>query len=227
MAMTGYPGLQDQPGHSTGGPVVQALRQFLRVQFGRPSGFIGNIAGCIMARTASNSERIAWTLSLLSIQPTDRILEVGFGPGIAIGRASDLARQGLVAGIDHSDVMLLQAGKRNASAIREGRVMLKLGSASRVPDFPESFDKVFTINSIHFWNEPVACLTGLREKMKPGGRIAVTVQPRSRGATTATTRSVGEEIVGQLSRAGFTECRLEIKAMKPVASACVLGINPQ
>src|SRR5688572_21018963 len=93
-----YPGLQKQPGAAQNENwAVGIIRRFLRAQFGRPSGFIGSIVGKIMARTASNHERMHWTLSLVEILPTDRVLEIGFGPGFAIQRSSALASRGFVA----------------------------------------------------------------------------------------------------------------------------------
>ena len=61
-----------------------------------------------------------WTISLLDIQAEDRILEIGFGPGVSVRRMSRLAVRGFIAGIDISDLMVRQARKRNAAAIREG-----------------------------------------------------------------------------------------------------------
>lgn len=221
-----YAGLRSQPDEGDGrGRLSQALKRFLRAQFGRPSGLWGQIVGGIMARTPSNVDRIRWTLSLLDLKPADRILEIGFGPGIAIELLSRDAAAGLIVGIDHSEVMVRQASRRNAAAIRNGRVILQVGSASAPPACAEPFDKIFTINSIHFWNEPVECLAGLRALLRPGGLIAVTIQPRSRSSSDATTRTIGEEIVGNLVQAGFSECRLEIREMKPVAAACALGVR--
>ncbi len=221
-----YPGLKNQPDPDEGrGRLFQSIRRLLRAQFGRPSGLLGIIAGRIMARTPSNKERIQWTISLLDIKPADRILEIGFGPGFAIELLSKIASEGFIAGVDHSDVMVRHASKRNAGAIREGKVALLLGSASTMPKFDEPFDKIFTINSIHFWNEPVDCLRELRKLLKPGGLIAVTLQPRSRSATDATTKEVGDELARNLERAGFTQVRLEIKQSEPVAVACALGIK--
>ena len=219
-----YPGLHNQPTPGeTRGPVFQAARRFLRAQFGRPSGVWGSIAGRIMAATPSNNDRIRWTLGLLDIKPHDRILEIGFGPGIAIALASELAPDGFVAGIDHSDVMVRQASKRNAAALRAGRVVLRQGSAGSLPSFDGPFDKIFTINSLHFWSEPVACLQQLRAYLKPGGLMAVTLQPRSRGATDEMTRVIGEELLMNLEHAGFSECRVEVKRMHPVSVVCALG----
>ena len=221
-----YPGLQNQPDRGkSGGRLLQSIRRFLRAQFGRPTGFWGNIAGMIMANTPSNHDRICWTISLLDIKPDDRLLEIGFGPGYAIELISKSASKGFIAGVDHSEVMVRHAGKRNARAIREGKVALRLGSASNLPKFNEPFDKIFTINSIHFWNKPIECLKELRKLLRPGGLIAVTLQPRSRSATDATTKEIGKEVAMNLERAGFSQVRLEIRQTKPVSVACALGIR--
>lgn len=71
-----------------------------------------------MATRPSNLERNMRTLALVDIQPDDRVLEIGFGPGIAIERAAELARRGKVIGVDHSELMLRQASRRNATCHR-------------------------------------------------------------------------------------------------------------
>jgi len=226
--VSGYPGLTDQRDHdASSGRLVSTIRRFLRGQFGHPRGVWGTVAGRLMARSPSNNERIDWTLELLNIQPADRILEIGFGPGVAIALACQLAPKGFVTGVDHSDVMVRQASRRNARALQEGRARLLVGSAASLPRFDAPFDKIFTINSIHFWHQPVHCLKQLRSALKPGGVIAVTVQPRSRGATHETTSLIGQDLLGHLDKAGFSDCRLEIKCIRPVSVACALGINPE
>ena len=178
-----------------------------------------------MARTRSNHERAQWTVSLLGIKPTDRILEIGFGPGLAIELANRLAGDGRVVGLDHSEVMLRQATRRNAAAVREGRVELHLGSVAELPRFAEPFDKVFTINSIHFWEDPLPRLKELRRVLKPGGMLAVTLQPRSRNGTAATTAVIGDELAAKLHSAGFTQVTVDIKETTPLPVACVRGVK--
>jgi ubiquinone/menaquinone biosynthesis C-methylase UbiE len=178
-----------------------------------------------MARAPSNLDRIRWTISLLDVRKQDRVLEIGFGPGVAIQSVSRIATEGFVAGIDHSEEMVKQATRRNREAIRQGRVAVRTGSATNPPAFDGLFDKIFTINSIHFWNEPVECLKKLRKLLRPGGLIAVTIQPRSRAATDASTKIIGDEIAANLQRAGFTPCKVEIRKTASVAVACVLARN--
>ena len=98
-------------------------------QFGKPSGPLGVLAGLIMSvRPSSNRVRNLRTLEGLDIQPADSVLEVGFGPGLAVARAAELASAGKVVGIlDDSELMLRHARRRNAAAIRAGRVERGLG----------------------------------------------------------------------------------------------------
>ena len=97
----------------------------VRAQFARPTGVSGRVVGWIMASRASNRRRNVWTVSLLDVQRHDRVLEIGFGPGIAVREISRLAVEGYVCGLDHSEEMLRQATRRNAAAIRTGRVDLR------------------------------------------------------------------------------------------------------
>jgi len=72
-------------------------------QFGHPRGTAGTIAGWVMAHRRSNRERNSWVVSLLDVQPSDRVLEIGFGPGLAIAELSRrVGDSGHVYGIDHS-----------------------------------------------------------------------------------------------------------------------------
>src|SRR5260221_7783985 len=105
----------------------------------KPSGIVGWLVGRMMAR--GNATEAAWTVALLDIQPDDQVLEVGFGPGVAIQHAAKRVTSGRVAGTDYSEMMLRAAGRRNAAAIRAGRVELQRGDVAAMP-FPDApFDK--------------------------------------------------------------------------------------
>jgi len=194
-----------------------------RGQFARPTGVLGQIAGHLMA--LRNKERSWWVLPLLEINDKDRVLEVGFGSGVDVRRVSEIAAHGFVAGIDHSEVMLEQARRRNAAGIRAGRVELQLGCATRLPYADGSFDKVFSINVAQFWAEPAVVVHQMRRVLREGGLVAIAVQPRSKGATQRTARETGQKLVEHLSAAGFTQARLESKKMKPVGVVCALGVK--
>jgi len=179
-----------------------------------------------MAHRPSNRQRNRWVVSLLEVQPTDRVLEIGFGPGLAI---AELARRvgdsGHVYGIDHSEVMLRQATRRNASAIAAGRVTLRRASVDQLPSaLGGPFDVILTVNSLGFWPAPTERVSELRRRLRPGGRIAIASQPRCPGATASTSRTAAREITDLLQAAGYTQTRTETLDLDPPA-VCILAVN--
>jgi SAM-dependent methyltransferase len=161
----------------------------------------------------------------LEVQPHDHILEIGFGPGLAIRELARRATNGFVLGIDHSEVMVRQAVARNRAAVEQGRVKLRLGSAVDLGDFSEMFDKALAVNNFGMWPEPEARLKDLRGALRPGGRVAIVSQPRCLGASAETTERVGEETAGRLREAGFVRLHRETLNLRPPV-ACVLAEAP-
>jgi ubiquinone/menaquinone biosynthesis C-methylase UbiE len=203
----------------------QKLALAIRSQFRQPHGFVGWLGGWEMALRSSNRQRNVWAVGLLGVEPTDRVLEIGFGPGIAIRELSRRATHGLVCGVDHSAVMVRQATRRHAEAVRAGRVVLRLGAAEHLPAFAEPFDKVLAVNNMGLWHEPDEGLKALHRLMRPGGRIAIVSQSRCPGATAETTAAAGREIAARLTAAGFRHIRSDTLALTPPV-ICVLGEVP-
>lgn len=194
-------------------------------QFGHPRGVAGRAAGWVMAHRGSNRRRSAWVVSLLDVRPTERVLEVGFGPGVAIAALAARATRGQVYGVDHSEVMVAQASRRNAAAIRDARVHLVHASVAELPSFGEPLDAVLAVNSLWFWPDPVERLRELRRLLRPGGRIALASQPRCPGATRDTTSQGAQQLRDLLGEAGFAGIRVETLDLDPPV-ACVLAVNP-
>jgi cyclopropane fatty-acyl-phospholipid synthase-like methyltransferase len=194
-------------------------------QFARPTGFLGNITGFIMAHRPSNLERNEWAISLLNLQPSDRVLEIGFGPGVTIQKMSEIVSYGVIWGIDHSEVMFRQTSKRNQHAISAGRVRLVLTSVSQLPSFDHPFDKILAVNNFQFWDNKTDVLRRLREQLRMGGIIALVHQPRIPGTTEDDATEAGERFARYLEIAGFKDIKVERKMMKPVSAVYVQGRN--
>lgn len=201
------------------------FRKNIVKQFRQPKGVLGQLAGFVMANRPSNIERNAWTLGLLSLREGDRLLEIGYGPGIAIEKASQVISGGLIVGIDHSETMLAQARKRNAMAIDEGLVQLYCGSVEELPAFDKPFDKIFSANVVQFWPDPVSTFRKLRSMLAADGVIASTYMPRNKNATDADALNKANQIVEQLRQAGFSSISVETKQMSPVSTISVLARN--
>jgi SAM-dependent methyltransferase len=205
--------------------VVRALDRDVIGQGHHPRGAAGSVTGWVFAHRPSNRRRNGWVVSLLDVRPADRVLEIGFGPGLAI---AELVRAGAghVYGIDHSDVMLRQASRRNAAAIRAGRVTLVRASVDQLPPALDGpFDAILAVNSLGFWPGAAERLADLRRRLVPGGRVAIASQPRCPGATAATARAAAGEIENLLRSAGFTRPSTETLALSPPV-VCVLAASP-
>src|SRR5919109_2100397 len=136
--------------------------------FGRPTGVLGRIGGLILARfNRAFAEEI---VALLDVRAAERVLEVGFGPGVAIELLTSAASVAKVAGVDPSTEMVEQASARNAAAIRTGAVDLRQGSVESMPFEDDSFDTALAINSMQVWPDQPAGLREICRVLTGGGR---------------------------------------------------------
>ena len=99
-------------------------------------------------------ERTRWALETLAVEPRDRLLEIGGGPGVAslvcarLDRGSLLLIDRLATAIERSPPAELGARRiRAARPQHRGRGGLRPGKAH--------FDKAYAINVNVFWTTPV------------------------------------------------------------------------
>jgi SAM-dependent methyltransferase len=206
--------------------VSQSLHRHIVGQFHKPSGVLGRLAGWVLAHRPSNRQRNLWTVELLDIEPHHRVLELGYGPGVAVEACARRATRGRVVGVDHSETMQRVARRRNARAVAEGRVDLRVASFDAIPDLGESFDRILSVNAATFSDDPGRLLADLAGRLRPGGWLAVTFQSRRPGATSRDSERGGEELVRALRSAGLEDVRLEVLPLEPVAAVCALGRRP-
>jgi SAM-dependent methyltransferase len=159
------------------------IRKKLFENFAYPRGLWGRLAGQVMAHKAANVERGKWALAELDPGPDDRVLELGYGPGVTLSDACRRVSRGHVTGVDQSSVMLRQARRRNAGPIRDGRLELRVGDAQRLDADLRGFDLIYGINVWQFWSDQAATIVGLAGRLGPAGRLAL-VYMRPRGGST-------------------------------------------
>ena len=192
-------------------PIKDRYVSYIDGQFHRPNGIVGRMIGKRMAQ--QHAPENEWSVSLLSIQPTDHILEIGFGPGTNLQRMASLAYKGHVAGLDLSATMVRLARKRNAPSIQLGRVSISYGEAANLPYSEDSFDKVLSIHCLYFWSDPLHVLREIHCVLKPGGKLVLTLLPKEKwpgdGMGTPDCRVYrGEDVVKLMVEAGFHKAEI-------------------
>jgi ubiquinone/menaquinone biosynthesis C-methylase UbiE len=204
------------------------LKRYIAGKFRHPDGLSGRLVGRLMA--TGNRKAVDWTVSLLDIEADDHLLEVGFGPGVAIelARRAGAAR---IAGVDSSSTMVDVARRRNAHAVEAGLVDLRCGDAAFLPYASRTFDKVFSIHCIYFWANPVRALREFQRVLVSGGIVAVTILPKDRWREHKTvppadlfTLYGAAEVAALLEQAGFHDVRVEDgEGSGKLRCACIIG----
>lgn len=146
------------------------LENFIARQLRRPSGLVGRfLVGKSLNKSNGGLEDMG--LELMNVEPGHSVLEIGFGNGRLISKMAELMNEGSVMGIDISGVMIRQASRKNKEHIRSGKVKLLLASVENIPANDDSFDRIFTANTIYFWPDPEANILEIKRVLKPGGKF--------------------------------------------------------
>jgi SAM-dependent methyltransferase len=158
---------------------------YIEQQHRYPTGAIGRLIGERMRR--QHAPETEWSVDLLDLQPTDRVLEIGFGAGRGLALALRQAIQGRVTGMDLSATMIQAALRRNRAALACGRLTLLRGDIARLPFGNRQFDKILSIHTLYFWPDPHAICHNLIKLLAHGGRLVSTF-------ATAHTLPTGERV---------------------------------
>jgi ubiquinone/menaquinone biosynthesis C-methylase UbiE len=131
------------------------------------------LGGRVMAKVMrfGNVDMEHQAIDELAPSPTDRVLEIGFGPGEGIRILADVISSGRVAGADPSAVMVETARRRNRRAIASGRVELALAPADKLPWPDSAFDGCICVNTIQLWDPFDQSVAELARVLRPGGQF--------------------------------------------------------
>lgn len=180
-----------------------------------------------MSKRESNVERTIATVDVLALAPTDRVLEIGHGPGVGLERSLAVAAQGSVVGLEQSTTMRSMAERRSKAAVETGRLTFVTADAQRPPTDIGQFDAIFSSNVWQFWDDPVDTLRRWRPHLEPGGTMAVTFRPPHPKADAAEALDAGNRIVDQLTEAGYADVHLETIPIGDVPAVCGIGSAPR
>lgn len=139
------------------------------------SGLSGTLMGLSFAFGRGRAAgRVA---DLAEVSPTDRVVDVGCGPGNAVKAA---ARRGATAiGVDPAPVMLRLA----RLFVRGSRVSWRLGTAEALPVDDGAATVVWSVSTIHHWADIDQGLAEAHRVLAPAGRFLGVERHSTPGAT--------------------------------------------
>ena len=184
--------------------------RFIARQLSRPNGFLGAVIRHLMNH--HNARMNAFAVRELGLDPSDRVLEIGFGGGVTLPSLIEAAA--FVAGIDRSIDVVDWAQRRFSKPIKAGRAEFRQGNVEALPFETAAFDKVCTVNTVYFWTSLDAGFGEIHRVLKPRGRVVVGFLPKDRMDRMGmpqdifTTRALSD-VIEALTRAGFSRARVD------------------
>lgn len=149
------------------------------------------------------NDRFHWAVATLEVQPSDHILEIGCGTGIALQLLAPLLKKGKLVGLDRSGTMIEKAAKKNEVYIQRGTLRLLTGSIETAVLGKESFTIIFAFNvNMFYLDDPAEALKVIRKHLAPEGKLLLFFQPPP-GANQRILNDIADRAASHLTKNKF------------------------
>lgn len=206
----------------------------------RPTGRLGTAIGRVMSVQHRSLTR--WSIEHIGLPSRADILDVGCGSGMALRLMAAEVGSGALTGVDLSPEMVRLTESTNRDLVATGRLRAMLGDALHLPVQDESVDLVTATETFYFWQDPDRGLRECHRVLRPGGRLAVTLEMTRDAAErptplqrvfgrSFTERSAegglrilsGLELRELMEGAGFVRTRFTVEPRRSLGWVCVVG----
>jgi len=146
--------------------------QAIASQLKHPSGEKGIEMGNMMNETNINMTK--HSIENLNISNENRILELGHGNAGHVEFLFEQAKNLKYYGLEMSELMFQEARQINRNFVSQKQAFFSLYDGNAVPFEDGLFDKIFTVNTIYFWQKPEELLSEIYRVLKPNGNFCLT-----------------------------------------------------
>lgn len=143
----------------------QQQAQRIAAQLRLPTGEQGLEMAALMA--SSNWPMIAHCIQHLELQANQRILELGHASAAHVDFLLKQQPGLFYQGLEISPLMHSHAQALNQQAIRQHQADFQLFDGVHPKLDQPRFDRIFSVNTLYFWSEPVQLLRALYQLAKP------------------------------------------------------------
>lgn len=147
---------------------LQAIASQLKL----PTGEKGIEMGNMMNETNINMTR--HSIQNLNISNENKILELGHGNAGHVEFLFEQAENLKYYGLEMSELMFQEARQTNRNFVSQKQAFFSLYDGNKIPFENDFFDKIFTVNTIYFWQKPEELLAEIYRVLKPNGNFCLT-----------------------------------------------------
>ena len=141
--------------------------KYMGENFGNPQGIGGVIFTKIMNIFCQMQYKTV--LENINLELKDNVLDIGFGNGYLIKK---LLRKNIIIkifGIDISNDMKNKVSKKLKQFIEKQYLKLSLEDIQNTSFENETFNKIYTVNTIYFWKDLDKCFSEIKRIIKSNG----------------------------------------------------------
>ncbi|EAY24911.1 SAM-dependent methyltransferase [Microscilla marina ATCC 23134] len=146
-------------------------------QLSCPSGTSGIEVGNKMHQT--NISMTQKALEAAQILSNQVVLELGHGNAAHLEQILAKAQGVTYHGLDVSETMYEQAQKLNKEFVEVQKAKFSLYDGTNIPYDVATFDKIITVNTIYFWQQPAQLVRELYRVLKPQGSLSIAFAQKS------------------------------------------------
>lgn len=151
--------------------------QAIASQLKHPTGEKGIEMGNMMNETNINMTR--HSVQNLHIASGDTILELGHGNAGHVAFIFEQAENIKYYGLEMSELMFQEARRTNRNYFSQKQAFFSIYDGNTIPFEDNLFNKVFTVNTIYFWQEPEKLLSEIYRVLQPKGILCITFAEES------------------------------------------------
>jgi ubiquinone/menaquinone biosynthesis C-methylase UbiE len=148
----------------------------MAAQLRKPEGEDGVRTADLMSK--GNMHIIHNSFNALNAEPGDNILEIGMGNGCYVKEILERSESIHYTGCDFSELMVQESEKFNSNWITKGKARFIHSNITALPFKADVFSKIFTINTIYFWDNEIAALNEIKRVLQPNGRFIIGFRPK-------------------------------------------------
>jgi SAM-dependent methyltransferase len=151
----------------------------------------------------SSHPRLTWVVDQLALRPTDDVLEIGCGHGVAATIVLGRLTAGAYVGLDRSPAMIAASERRNRDDVVAGRARLVCGAVPDADLGDRRFDRVFAAR-VASMSSPAGFAFAARH-LAPAGTLVLAfdspVPSRARAQAAAAVAELGRHGFGSVGSA--------------------------
>ena len=174
--------------------------------FSGAKGLVGALAMLVGRRADADL-----VVERTGVGPGDHVVDVGSGPGSSARRAAKAGAT--VTGVEPAEVMR-DVARRLSRRVGPGSIEYVEGTAEALPLADGAATVLWSIATVHHWQDVEAGVSEAHRVLAPGGRLLVAERRIEEGATGLAshgwTDAQAASFAAHLTRAGFTDIATDL-----------------